>query len=245
MVWCGHCQQSIKPSERALHDHRDQMANGPCTATTRRCAAGLDQTLETPRCCVEHNVRLLGDFIKWAERLGLGDKWWADYGLALGYGVSGGFYWNDKDTDVCIEEEYRDVLLDGMEEWKKETGYNVAYIWPGRERWSWGDVLKIRLSERNTINCDVTFWQRKEGMLDRRTWSPNDQFKGREMPVDMIFPLRKGTWEGLEINVPARLEDLLVLRYGVDWRSLPAVRHRPLVLGEAEHRLRLERAIGV
>jgi hypothetical protein len=105
-------------------------------------------------------------------------------------------------------------------------GYNVVYHPLADKAWQWGDVLKVRLSEINHNNCDITFWHRAEGgFLDRQSYGSWDQYRGRAMPESWIFPTHVGKWEGLDVNIPADAKNLVTHRYGRNWENLLPVRH--------------------
>jgi hypothetical protein len=195
-----------------------------CRSDTHRCFNTRNPKVKTSPCCIRWNVMLLR---KVTESLnGAGIPWWIDYGTLLGHCVNGGFYWNDKDTDINCLAEDRDRVRALLEKPLKAEGLNVYYIPPGRSRFKWGDVLKVRLSKLNHNNCDITFWERAaDGLLDRKSWSPSDNFKGREMPESWVFPTTRATWEGVEVNVPAEPEKLIAYRYGDHWQRLDPIKH--------------------
>lgn len=194
----------------------------PCTPRTARCYSTPFPFQRTRACCRAHNVTVLGDVAAALDDAGV--PWWIDYGTLLGYQVNGGFYWNDKDTDIGVLATHRDVVLELMQHWRS-LGRYVHYKAPSGDRWRGGDRVKVRLSAVNHNNCDIFFWeQREDGLLHRANYIQVDRFKGREFPPDWILPLQRGMWEGIDVSVPAQPEKLVAHRYGDGWRELPAAR---------------------
>lgn len=218
---------------------RNTPSSDTCSAETKRCDAAVNPRRRTPACCREHNLRILSDVAALLD--GAGIPWWIDYGLLLGYctggepGGTGGheggearLYWNDKDTDLnCLADDRNAVLALGHE---LRPRYRVHYQAPVPGKlYGWGDVLRVLLSRLNHTNCDVTFWKRDGDMLDRDNWARSDQFKGRATPAAWVFPTKRGTIEGVAVNVPAEPALLVAHRYGESWRNLPSVRHGGVV----------------
>lgn len=213
-----------RSAARAARDAELQAVVGPgCKASGRRCVTTTNMRVKTPRCCINWNLLILR---KIAERLdAAGIPWWIDYGMLLGYCTNGGWYWNDKDTDVNCLSSDRDRVREVLTTPLQDEGMHVRYVPPARQRFTWGDVLKVRVSQTNHNNCDITFWDLgDDGFLDRKTWSPSDAYKGREMPASVVFPTTRGLFEGVEVNVPAEPFQLIAYRYPPDWRNLDAAR---------------------
>ncbi len=210
--------------ERVARDAALQQIIGPgCSAGSQRCAATTNPRQWTPPCCIKWNILILRAI---AERFdGAGIPWWIDYGMLLGYCVNGGWYWNDKDTDLNCLTTDRARVREVLAPLEAEYGMHVRYEPMKHNRFNWGDVLKVRVSHKNHNNCDVTFWELcEDGYLDRKTWSPSDRYKGREVPSSIIFPTTRGMFEGVEVNLPADPFRLIEYRYGPSWRNLGAVR---------------------
>lgn len=198
-------------------------SRGPCSRSSRICPESSNPELATPACCIRANVEVLGNVITWFNRIGV-KEWWIDYGTNLGFCVNGGFYWNDKDTDIGVMVSERPKILEALYE-LEQLGHKARYIEPRPGQYDFGDRVAVTLSDRNWASCDFAFWhKRRDGMLDRVNWSPWDRFKGREMPADWVLPVRQAMWEGIEVNIPAEPEKLAEHRYGAEWRNLPHAR---------------------
>ena len=201
-----------------------------CGPDTVRCDTARNPSVATAACCKRWNVEILRTVATGLDRLRV--PWWIDYGTHLGFMVNGGLYWNDKDTDVCALVDDRQLIMSMIPAWQAQ-GYSVRYHPLRRGPYQWGDVIKVRLSRKNKTNCDITFWHRcADGYLDRQSYSPTDEFKGRAMPASWIFPTTRGLWEGVPVNVPAEPELLVAHRYG-DWRNLPAAYSDGVKRGDA------------
>jgi len=192
-----------------------------CSTRTRQCRATRNPTLKTPNCCVHWNLRILGDVARLLDKFKV--PWWADYGTLLGYMTGKQFYWNDKDTDVCLLADDRASVLGKIAPALRTLGLRARYR-PPQSGFVWGDALQVRLSQSNGNNCDLTFWNRREdGMLDRTSYARGDVHKGRAMPESWVLPTTRGMFSGVEINLPAEPELLIAHRYGAGWRDLPPV----------------------
>lgn len=180
--------------------------------------------LDTPECCVKWIRQILKDVGALLD--GAGIRWWIDYGTVLGYVRNGGLIPWDKDTDLGILAEDRQKLLDLRPEIEK-LGYFPTYKHPQpTQRFRTGDRMKVRLSQHNHTNTDIFIWEKRpKGMLDRRNYIGADLYKGREMHRDLILPLQRGIWDGIEVSVPADPEGLCLHRYGTNWREPERTKH--------------------
>ena len=181
--------------------------------------------LDTPECCRVWIRQILHDVGTLLDREGV--RWWIDYGTVLGYVREGGLISFDKDTDLGILAEDRGKLLGLRGEITEALGYYPTYAPPKRgQRFRTGDRLKVRLSQRNHTNTDIFIWEsRPGGMLDRINYIGADLFKGRAMPREMILPLGRGEWDGIEVSIPADPEGLCLHRYGPGWRVPERTKH--------------------
>lgn len=174
--------------------------------------------LDTPECCKAHIRRIMADV---AEALdGAGIRWWIDYGTLLGWVRNGGLIPWDKDCDLGILADDRDRLK-ALQAGFLAMGYHAVFS-PIRptQRFRSGDRMKVCLSNRNRTNVDIFIWyKRPGGILDRKNYIGADLYKGREFPVDWVLPLQRGTWDGIDVSVPAEPEKLAEHRYGASWRE--------------------------
>jgi hypothetical protein len=174
------------------------------------------------------------------ERISLAFKeagipWWADYGTLMGAvrnpltkwsdypwlpqdgreteGPAPGIVPHDKDADVGVL----------MADWHRASRVRVTLIrkfgYAMTANYARGS-MKLRLSSRNHTNVDVFYWhERANGMLYRTGYAQVDQFKGREFPKSILFPLSSVEFEGMKIPAPRDPEAFLEMRYGPNWRT--------------------------
>ena len=203
---------------RANEAMLDIRGHGGCTADTVRCPEARIMLLDTPECCKTHIRRIMADV---AEALdGAGIRWWIDYGTLLGWIRNGGLIPWDKDCDLGILGDDRDKLKKLQGEFLA-MGYHAVFS-PIRptQRFRSGDRMKVCLSNRNRTNVDIFIWYRRPGgILDRKNYIGADLYKGREFPLAWVKPLKRGTWDGIAVSVPAKPEKLAEHRYGADWRE--------------------------
>lgn len=198
-----------------------------CSPESVRCPEARIMTLDTPECCQKWIRQILRDVGGLLDKAGI--RWWIDYGTVLGYVRNGGLIPWDKDTDLGILAEDRDKLLGLRPEIEGRCKYHCRYAPIRRgQRFRTCDRLKVCLSESNRTNVDIFIWEEdrpKKGWLDRICYIGSDLYKGREMPKEMILPLGRGLWDGIEVSVPNDPEGLCLHRYGPNWREPERSKH--------------------
>ncbi len=183
----------------------------PCLGCCRR--AGDENNLKDDK-------NALKDIIAVLEQAHI--PYWIDCGTCLGAYRYGGVIPWDNDIDIAIlQPDFDNVkralnLLDS-------NRYGVL-DWSGR------DVPKtfLKVHVKGTdILIDIYVYTVDEHNKTLTYSSSNinnifmsDEFKKREstyitpVPFDMIFPLKKASFDGLEVAVPNRTEEFLKVRYG-------------------------------
>jgi hypothetical protein len=196
---------------------------GPCSPSTQMCSARLDLSKPTPRCCVDCHVKMMQVIAPLLDKAGV--RWWIDYGMLLGFEVNGGFYWNDRDIDISVlaadREKVREIGRQLTRSHRYLTHYKPLNL---NRKWTYSDCVKISNSVQNRATLDITFWEQEDGVLDRQVWASVDKWKGRETPVDWVFPTVRGKWEGVDVAIPREALKLVEYRYGPQWKNLPAAR---------------------
>jgi hypothetical protein len=196
---------------------------GPCSPSTQMCGARLDLSKPTPRCCVDCHVKMMQVIAPLLDKAGV--RWWIDYGMLLGFEVNGGFYWNDRDIDISVLAEDREKVREIGRQLTRSHRYLTHYKPLNlNKKWTYSDCVKISNSVQNRATLDITFWEQEDGVLDRQVWASVDKWKGRETPVDWVFPTVRGKWEGVDVAVPREALKLVEYRYGPQWKNLPAAR---------------------
>lgn len=197
-----------------------------CNSATLRCPEARNPLLDTPECCKAHVRRIMADLARLMDRDGI--RWWVDYGTLLGYIRDGGMIRYDKDGDLGVHGGDRDKLLALLPE-LLGLKYHAVYASPNpTERFRTGDRVKVCISNRNRTNVDLFLWyphRPKKGYLDRKNYIGADLYKGREFPMTWAFPLERGSWDGIDVSVPAEPEILAEHRYGVTWREERREKH--------------------
>lgn len=147
--------------------------------------------------------------------------------MLLGWMVSGGWYWNDKDIDISTLDSDRRKLRSLLRPIERSArGRSAIYRHPNRSfPWKYSDYVKV-IDRPNRAVLDITVWlTRPDGLLDRFSYAGGDRYKGRVTPLSWIFPTTRVMWEGIDVPLPAEPEKLVAYRYGDGWRDLPAARH--------------------
>lgn len=200
----------------------------PCTRQTVRCDIARDYGYVLPECCREHVrtvTKAVTDVLK-AE----GVTFWADYGTLMGavrnpltaesdypwlappFSLEPGIVPHDKDADIGVVIEDFQKCVRALRHMCAQHSFNMVSL-PHR------GSMKIRLSNFNHTNIDIFYWYtREDGTMFRRTYASVDDFKGREFPRSMLFPLSEVVWEGITLPAPADPEAFLEMRYGPEWR---------------------------
>jgi hypothetical protein len=200
----------------------EELRTGLCDRATQICQTARLPQLETARCCIHGALETLRACVQLFERHGV--TYWLDYGTLLGAARNGRFYWNDKDCDLGVLATDQSKVL-RMRTLFARDGFPFLYSPPGPGQFGGGDYVKIRWSETHTANTDAFFWHAQGGTLRRLTYLPVDQFKGRDLPHNWVFPLATLEFEGMELPVPGEWEKVVAYRYGEGWRDLPASKH--------------------
>ena len=217
-----------------------KIAQGPCTPETGRCRAGTNYAVDTPRCCLDHQIDIMDHIADQFDRHGI--DWWADYGTLLGAVRNHGIIPHDKDGDICVfGEQWEEILAIAPEvPWKdvRSPGGNPnrvrmidGFEWvhkkvrrpdrPNtREQFGAGHSIKVRRSPLNHNNVDIFPWElRDDGTYYRKRYVGCDRYKGREFPYDRLLPLGVIEWEGRMIPAPRDPEWFCEHRYGPNWRT--------------------------
>ena len=189
---------------------------GGCTRNTPRCADARDYRADLRDCCRGHIRELVAAAARVFEQLGI--TWWVDYGTLLGavrnpmLGLPPGIIPHDKDADAGILWTDWGKLVRSRDVFERE-GYSVRLA-------PHGEKMKIRLSALNHTNLDVFAWREGPGeRMYRRRYIPCDDFKGRDFPKAVAFPLEPITWEGLELPAPRNPGAFCAFRYGPNWQT--------------------------
>jgi hypothetical protein len=165
-----------------------------------------------------------------------GVLWWVDYGTALGvYRHEGVIPW-DKDIDLSILAPDHNVVKNLLKEHLDPKKFDVWDFSPNSKP---NSMLKIRIKETNML-IDVYHYiiedaPTEQSKLDEvplpsapkkqityefshihEWYIPEEALKRevrRSYEPEVIFPLKKAKFDGVEVFVPNKLEDYLLANY--------------------------------
>jgi hypothetical protein len=207
-----------------------------CTAKTARCHDAKHYGSPLRECCRRHVIALTAA-IKEALN-GVGVTWWADYGTLLGAvrnprttwadypwlpqsddPIPPGIVPHDKDGDLSVLASDWPKAHRAMRVMAGTNGYSLI-VRPNRAS------MKLRLSRLNRTNVDVFFWyEKKDGTLYRPQYIQVDNYKGRDFPKKLLFPLSTVEYEGMTLPAPHDPEEFLAMRYGDTWETPVRANH--------------------
>lgn len=213
-----------------------------CTHLTPRCPNARDYQYEIRDCCRQHVRLMMSRLAPMLDKAGV--TWLADYGTLLGAvrnpmttwedypwlsqegrdteGPEPGIVPHDKDADIGVLYSDWPRLKGVRVRLIREFNYSVTAN-PMR------GSMKARVSSVNLTNTDIFAWHerrerravtdRQDPTMYRAGYAKVDEFKGREFPKSMLFPLSTVQWEGLTLPAPRDPEAFLEMRYGPNWRT--------------------------
>ena len=84
--------------------------------------------------------------------------------------------------------------------------------------------MKVRLSRLNRTSLDLFGWhERSNGVMYRLAYLGVDQYKGRDFPRTLLYPIGTVEWEGLQLAAPRDPVAFCAMRYGPHWKTpIPA-----------------------
>jgi len=98
-------------------------------------------------------------------------------------------------------------------------GYHV--IRKGRREGTFGagNSVKVCMSQINRTNVDLFWWHKEGDNWTRHNWCSVDEYKGRDIPNDKLFPIQRIAYEGMKLPAPADPEWFCAHRYGAGWKT--------------------------
>jgi hypothetical protein len=207
-----------------------------CTARTPRCHTARNYREPLRACCRGHIVAMVAAVRGALNEAGV--VWWADYGTLLGAvrnplttwadypwlpqsddPIPPGIVPHDKDADLCAMASDWAKAQRAVRGMAALPGYSLQ-IRPNRQS------MKVRLSAMNRTNVDLFFWnERRGGEMYRPMYIEVDNYKGRDFPRSLLFPLGTVEWEGMTLPAPRDPEEFLAMRYGDTWMTPVAANH--------------------
>jgi len=147
---------------------------------------------------------------------------WVDCGTCLGAYRYGGIIPWDNDLDLAVIEEDFDNVMHALQALDK-TKYLVQ-DWSNRCRP--GSYIRVYIkSSRNHIDLYLNAIDKENQTLTNilsygesnfmaESWKIRERMFGKPIPFDVIFPLKRAQFDGIDIPVPNQIEVYLSYKYG-------------------------------
>lgn len=129
-------------------------------------------------------------------------QYWTDYGTLLGLVREGDIIRHDTDCDFCLvpDKDMHNKMLSCMPELAKK---NKDYI---LEYHPWG-AYRLKLG---ALHVDIYITEIKDGKYVDPTGN---------LPVEYVGTIQKMDWNDLPVNVPEKVHETLVWRYGENYMT--------------------------
>jgi phosphorylcholine metabolism protein LicD len=193
-----------------------------CNKQTKKCDVTRGQNLN--ECCKNNLVELLGVIDKLFKKHNI--LYWIDYGTLLGATRNNSIIPYDDDGDIGILRQDLDKVLCLSDELRL-MGYHLV-------SWFYPNFLRLDLSRINELHIDMFVWDiqpmdfkelweadhvaKKTNCLYRRKYiTGKDETKGRNFPIEYLFPLSNINLNGLVLPAPKDPKKFCQFRYGLDW----------------------------
>ncbi|MFK7951625.1 MAG: LicD family protein [Ekhidna sp.] len=133
-----------------------------------------------------------------------GEPYWLDFGTLLGYYRSGGIIPHDVDIDVAMMES----SYEKIKELKNKMPKGLKFYDTSANH----EGPKVYFSYKG-YDFDIFFYEDKEENI--RTFVDANYPNERQLiPKELVYPLKKDEFLGLEITVPNNTKGYLELMYG-------------------------------
>jgi phosphorylcholine metabolism protein LicD len=143
-------------------------------------------------------------------------EFWIDFGTLLGFYRQGDFLETDPDIDIGIKREEQEKVLRVMQE-LEEKNYRIITRVEGINHYLAG----FKIIKGDTW-IDIAFYFKYE---DKRIWTISQWDKVMIFDEKYFNDLQYLEVKGTIFKIPNHIEELMILKYGEDWR-------RPFKVGE-------------
>lgn len=174
---------------------------------------GTENHLKHDKKCLREIVRLLTE-----EQI----PFWVDCGTCIGTYRHGGVIPWDKDLDLSVLVNDFQNVLNALR--KLDPKKYVAQDWSSRGRP--GSYIRVYVKKsRNHIDIymndidpevkTITYIIAHENSHFMATdWKERERIQKAPIPFDVVFPLKRGTFDGIDVPVPNQTERFLTYKYG-------------------------------
>lgn len=158
-------------------------------------------------------IELLKEFIRICDKHNL--EYWLDYGSLLGAKRHGGFVPWDDDLDVSMDKENLDKFKEIV-----ENEISEKYIY----RFYCTCYNRLLFKEDNGAFLDIYEYSNIDNKY--RINEDNIQFQADRFstPYNVLFPLAKINFEGIDVKCPNDIDTYLRIKYG-NYENLPKSCH--------------------
>jgi hypothetical protein len=187
------------------------MENNECNQETKCCE---HKTFEILNMCCKNNLKSILKTIK-EEFVKNNILYWIDYGTLLGAVREGDIITTDDDCDIGILRQDAEKVLSMANTFRLKGMLLNVYFYP--------NFIRLDYSRINDLHVDIFIWNIKynniKTYLSLNSFSSKHNLnKGKEIDIEMLFPLSKINFGGEEYSCPNEPEKFVEFRYGKDWR---------------------------
>lgn len=174
--------------------------SNPCTQLTEGCdyPYTTNKQITCYLCCKNHLIELLSYLVYILNKHGV--TYFLDYGTLLGCIRNNSFIPWDTDIDISIITDDLDSIMDIIS--KNKKGYHLVR--------DLSNLYRLNYSKINLLHVDISIRKRDSNGIyyDKYT----KEYWG--IHKDDLFPLRKTTFENIEVLVPNQFKKYLENGYG-------------------------------
>lgn len=139
-------------------------------------------------------------------------EFWLDFGTLLGFVRQGDFLLTDPDIDIGVKREEKEKIINILNELEKIGNLSIVSRVEYANSVPYLAGLKIY---RGDTWIDIAFYFKFE---DKRIWTISQWDKVMVFDEKYFNELQDLEVKGVVFKIPNYIEELLILKYGEDWR---------------------------